>query len=67
MDINPKRTEDWRCQDCGKLLAKCQGTQIHIQIGNKHRYVIDGKVTAVCPRCESLNSLCIMAASRIDQ
>ncbi len=48
--------QEWRCHACNKLLAKRQGNQIHIQIGDKYRYVIDGKVTSVCPRCEALNS-----------
>lgn len=52
----PQSIQDWRCHSCDKLLAKLQGNQIHIQIGDKYRYVIDGKVTAICPRCESLNS-----------
>ena len=52
----PQSVQDWRCHACDKLLAKRQGNQIHIQIGDKYRYVIDGKVTAICPRCESLNS-----------
>lgn len=47
---------DWRCHACGKLLAKRQGNQLHIQIGDKHRYVIDGKATSICPRCGALNS-----------
>ena len=47
---------DWRCHACSKLLGKRQGNQLHIQIGDKHRYVIDGKVTSICPRCDALNS-----------
>jgi len=46
---------DWRCR-CGRLLGKRQGNQIHIQISEKHRYAVDGKVTSVCPKCGSLNS-----------
>lgn len=47
---------DWRCHSCDKLLAKRQGNQIHVRIGDRHRFVIDGKVTSICPRCEALNS-----------
>ena len=47
---------NWLCHACGKLLGKRQGNQLHIKIGDKHRYVIDGKVTSVCPRCGALNS-----------
>lgn len=47
---------DWRCHACGKLLAKRQGNQIHIHVGQKYRYIVDGKVTSICPRCEALNS-----------
>lgn len=52
----PAEITDWRCHACGKLLAKKQGNQIHIRIGEKYRYVVDGKVTSVCPRCDALNS-----------
>jgi phage FluMu protein Com len=47
---------DWRCHECGKLLAKRQGNQLHIEIAGKYRYIVDGRVTSVCPRCETLNS-----------
>lgn len=46
---------DWRCE-CGRLLGKRQGNLIHVQISDKYRYTIDGKVTCVCPRCGRLNS-----------
>ena len=48
--------QDWRCHACNKLLAKRQGNQVHIRIGEKYRFVIDGKVTSICPRCDALNS-----------
>lgn len=47
---------DWRCHACSKLLAKRQGNQIHIHVGQKYRYIVDGKVTSICPGCEALNS-----------
>ncbi len=56
MQNEPADIQDWRCHACGKLLAKRQGNQIHIRIGEKYRYAIDGKVTSVCPRCDALNS-----------
>lgn len=48
--------QDWRCHACNKLLAKKQSNHLHIQIGNKFSYVVDGKITAICPRCSALNS-----------
>jgi len=56
MDSNIGKT-DWRCK-CGRLLGKRQGQQIHIHIGDRHRYIVDGKVTCVCPnpQCGALNS-----------
>lgn len=67
MEIDQTPTQDWRCHACSKLLARRQGNQIQVQIGNKYRYVIDGKVTAVCPRCESLNSEQTTATIRVDK
>ncbi len=56
MEVKSQSLEEWRCHACNKLLAKRQSHQIHICIGDKYRYVVDGKVTSVCPRCQALNS-----------
>lgn len=47
--------QDWRCQACGKLLAKQQSNVLDIHI-DRYRYIVEGKISSVCPRCHVLNS-----------
>jgi len=47
---------DWRCNKCEKMLGKQQGNQLHIKIGDKHRYVVTGTVVSICPGCGASNS-----------
>jgi len=50
----PAFTEEWRCQDCGKLLGKGNGDQMQIR-RKPAEYVVSFPVTAKCPGCSALN------------
>ena len=47
-------TQDWRCQDCGRLLGKTNGVQMQIR-RKPFDYVVGFPVSATCPGCGSLN------------
>ena len=50
----PAFTQDWRCQDCGKLLGKGNGSQMHIR-RKPAEFLASFPITAKCPGCGSLN------------
>lgn len=47
-------TLEWRCQDCGKLLGKGNGFQIHIR-RKPAEFLASFPITAKCPGCGALN------------
>lgn len=51
-----KKTE-WRCQQCGKLLGKVEGTRLHLKFGRGYDYLVSLPATSVCRKCHSLNEL----------
>ncbi len=48
-------TRDWRCHDCGKLLGKCNGQQMHIR-RKPAEFMASFPITAKCPGCGALNA-----------
>lgn len=46
---------DWRCQDCRRLLGKDNGTQMQIR-RKPLDYVVGFPVYATCPGCGALNT-----------
>ena len=46
---------DWRCDNCGKLLGKEKGAQIHI-LRKPIEFFASFPVTAKCPGCGRLNT-----------
>ena len=48
-------SRDWRCHDCGKLLGKCNGQQMHIR-RKSVEFMASFPITAKCPGCGALNS-----------
>lgn len=47
-------TQEWRCQDCCRLLGKANGVQMQIR-SRTLDYVVGFPVYATCPGCGSLN------------
>lgn len=47
---------EWRCQRCMKLLGVQQQGRLVIRY-KVAEYVVQGRVTAVCVRCSTLNEL----------
>ena len=45
---------DWRCRECGFLLAVRELGRVFIKIKDS-RYAVQGDVTATCPRCHEVN------------
>lgn len=48
-------SDDWRCHDCGKLLGKCNGQQMHIR-RKPAEFMASFPITAKCPGCGALNA-----------
>lgn len=46
---------DWRCQDCQRLLGKHNGSQMQIR-RKPLDYVVGFPVYAICPGCGALNA-----------
>lgn len=49
------RGEDWRCSDCGKLLGRICGHDVHIRFERRHEYVATLPASATCKQCGTLN------------
>lgn len=51
---NAEFSQEWRCQDCGRLLGKTNGIQMQIR-RKPLNYIVGFPVLATCPGCGSLN------------
>lgn len=47
-------SQEWRCQECGKLLGKYDGERMQIR-KKPAEYLVSFPITAKCPGCGTLN------------
>lgn len=49
--------QEWRCTQCGKLLAVMRGDRLHIRLARRNEYLVGFPVTSVCRNCGTLNEV----------
>ena len=50
-------TQEWRCQDCKKLLGTVEGKRLRIRYARRHEYLVGLPADGTCSRCGALNEL----------
>ena len=54
---SPATSGDWRCVQCGHLLAILRDERLHIRFARGHEYLVGFPVTSRCRKCGSLNEI----------
>lgn len=48
---------EWRCEECGKLLGCRKGPRLHIRFSRGNEYLVGYPVTGICRGCQTLNEV----------
>jgi len=49
--------QEWRCNQCGRLLGQLLDGRLHLQIARGRAYLVGFPVTTACLGCRALNEL----------
>ena len=47
--------KDWTCTECGSLLGRILGGDVHIRFNRRHEYVASLPASASCRNCGAVN------------
>lgn len=54
---SPATGGEWRCVQCGQLLAVLREGRLHIRFARGHEYLVGFPATSKCRSCGSLNEV----------
>lgn len=52
-----RKSTDWRCSSCDKLLGRVDGARIHLRFRRGQEYRVTAPAVATCQRCGTINEI----------